>query len=312
MEHVIKNIGYLPLFTANQIKMALRNARDQLQNVDMNIGAQEQFLSLQLQQRAGVQIVVEKGVSDLLRFTELPESLQFHDVPWLHECAEVYFEDPELPTVVYTLMSENQKLEKLGLSSNDLIFQPEDNNPDEKLLTVHIEDTGGVRSLITNEETFRPNVLNTDSIAYHIREILDPQSKRKRRDALSQLQSMTQLIIAVMFYAVSKRDTVQKNVSRKQLHKGGKAGVKARPKRPISRVILLPGLQHAEREWAKGASVAQKESRPGEKQLRPRIGFFRHYKSPRFTKMRGKTEFIAPTWAWVTASKKVDTKYRVK
>lgn len=219
------------------------------------------FISKRYHVQYGEQIVVDKKVSDDLAQTDL-EGITFEDLPILNESLEFYFEDPQLGTFLLNTAEPKSFSKSVGLD-----YKQEPSN--EKKCAFSYETKDAPQTLI---------VRGTGNVTKEA--LLDADSN------FDYAYDMLFLCFKVLIYA-SIPKLKPKSISKKELRFGGKPKVKGRPHLPIKRVVYLPREQIID-----GQGMTE---RTGKKyNFYGRRGFMRTYRHERYTKMRGKIQYMPP------------------
>lgn len=222
------------------------------------------FCSRLYHEKFGEQIVVQKDVSDDLIKTDFHQ-IQIDEIPYLNDSLEFYFEDPKLGTFLLTNSSVGKLIDKLKMEivspvkKKFVSFLCSSDECGESLVLLPIEG----------------NVSRTDLVS-------DVNERCGDRD----IADMVLLCFKVLIYA-SIPKLKPKRISKKELRFGGKPKVKGRPHLPINRVVYLPREQIID-----GQGMTE---RTGKKyNFYGRRGFMRTYRHERYTKMRGKIQYMPP------------------
>jgi hypothetical protein len=302
-----KNITYTPVFTGASLKHAIKEAGNH------HRGTQTLAALMQCQHKAGKQVIVERSVTELLMHTDLPKDIELDQVPWLGVTAEIYFEDPALPTLLISYTSLSKMAEMLSLDITDF---PLRDRADEPCFNLCYQDDQGTHTLLVHNDEVATHLFGYNSLDETFAEFTAllaaadsqlskvlPQTQGRE---LTPLQHLAHIAIGIMFYAATAQEAVE-HPSPKRLKQGGKPSVKGRPKRPITRVICLPSIkaQQTATNQAMGESITHKKAG------HLRRGFFRHYSHPRFVNKRGTSELILPCWV-AGGPKGQSTPYRIR
>jgi len=210
----------------------------------------------------GEQIVVDKQVSDDLAQTDL-EEITFKELPILHDSLEFYFDDPQLGTF-FLNTAEPEKL----ADAIDIYYKRRELDLYKKIIfNYQTEDNLYAHIIRATGNLTKASLLNVNS---HLEDVYD----------------MLFLCFKVLIYA-SIPKLKPKQIGKKELRFGGKPKVKGRPHLPINRVVYLPREQIID-----GQGMTE---RTGKKyNFYGRRGFMRTYKHERYTKMRGKIQYMPP------------------
>ncbi len=276
VKDAIKNLAYLP-----------RPATIQDIEYANEMTGSSGFLDValkEMQSRKGVQVIVSKEVSDQMENTDLSADLDLREVPWLGECSEVYFEDPMIPTLLVSYQSIS---DFEGLWDGLDIVDYNNVGKDTKCLRCLMEQPHTNRGRSKHVREANTLYLPQNMMNSYFKDKEDCHSgsspflmTEEEHDVMRRLVLMA---IKVMYFASHSHYT---EPTRKQLRKGGKDGVKNRPKRPSKRVEYLPRFR------AQAQDDAQAEE--GKKRFLGRRGVFRVLRSPKFTRKRGQTIYVPP------------------
>lgn len=225
-----------------------------------------------LHKKRGVQMRVAKEVSDDMLLSDLGE-LRFDEICWPAASVEMFFEDPQLPTMLLG-KTDGHELESLIGPGVEI------HGDKEPRIMVRLEKKDGVCL-----------VFNLKEPLWHKMFILGEPvpiagSMQLEMSEEAAMNMMMKLAFKVFAYAAMvkyKPETV--SVVTKAM--GGKSGFKNRPHRPAVRVVYLPSLhtlRESEPHDPTGKTVTPHERR----------GYFRMYRHQRYINMIGKTQFIAP------------------
>lgn len=221
------------------------------------------FISKRYHVQYGEQIVVDKKVSDDLAQTDL-EDIAFKELPILHDSLEFYFEDPKLGTFLLNTAEPKSFSKSVGLD-----YKQEPSH--EKKCTFSYETKDVPQTLITKGE----GTITKETLLAEL-----------GNNVIEGSVDMLFLCFKVLIYA-SIPKLKPKSISKKELRFGGKPKVKGRPHLPIKRVVYLPREQIID-----GQGMTE---RTGKKyNFYGRRGFMRTYRHERYTKMRGKIQYMPP------------------
>jgi len=215
-------------------------------------------------EKFGEQVVVQKDVSDDLIKTDLNQ-IKIDDLPLLNDSLEFYFEDPKLGTFLLTNSSVSKLIDKLKME----IISP----VKKKFISFFCSSDEHGESLVllpAEGDVCRNNII----------------SALNERSDDSDFADMVLLCFKVLIYA-SIPKLKPKKISKKELRFGGKPKVKGRPHLPINRVVYLPREQIIDGQGM--TEITGKKYN-----FYGRRGFMRTYKHERYTKMRGKIQYMPP------------------
>lgn len=247
------------------------------------------LVKLQQQHGHGVEYVVEKSVSDDLSVASVG-NVKFSDISWPSVSMEVYFEDPEIPSILI----QRVRPEIIAKTTSDFGWKIRYIKEEFDQINVMTQDKNS-HGMYVQFETDEFDAWLTGSGPKPVMEM----------DTLTILQAnglrdLVMLAYKVLLYA-SVPQLAPKKVTNRDLHHGGKSGVKGRAARPMFHVIDLP-RQYRE----------QKESvtRGGTRKFRGRHGHFHHYRAGRFVNKQGTFDYWPPVLGPDGTLPKI--KYRVK
>lgn len=217
--------------------------------------------------KVGIQLQVEKAVSDDLLRSDLSPETTFEDVPWPAPSVELYFEDPHIPTCLVQRWDTDKVMAAVPVRLRD--------RPSRFVLSC--EKRGGQACTLALEASMWP-----DLVADRVPAQEDAPFALETDEQLA-VNALARLAVKVMAYASLPLCQPQV-LTRKMMHHGGKAGVRGRPARPASRVLYV---QAAGRE-------REPSHNPGRRLFLGRRGHFRFFRSEYFKTRRGQWTYIAP------------------
>ena len=219
------------------------------------------FISKRYHIQQGEQIVVDKLVSDDLAQTDL-EDITFEELPILHDSLEFYFEDPKLGTFLL-----NTAEPKKFAESCEFI----------------LKEKHTIKCALSYETKDVPQTLITRGSGNITKKALLAEVGN---NVIEGAIDMLFLCFKVLIYASIPKLKPQK-IGKKELRFGGKPKVKGRPHLPINRVVYLPREQIID-----GQGMTERASK--KYNFYGRRGFMRTYRHERYTKMRGKIQYMPP------------------
>jgi hypothetical protein len=236
------------------------------------------WISQQTYYTDGVQMQVSKQVTNDLLATDFSSAAKIENVPWISPSVEVYFEDPMLPTVLVLKTSPKELTEmyphiplQMDLTNPEYIsvLMQEGRAGDRQQLHIQLRPELYERFLAYGEA---PTMIGGD-VSFS----LEP------KDSAS-ICYMLHLVLKVFAFA-SIPAYKPTPLTRKQMHYGGKPGVKNRPDRPSMRICYLPTIIRPK----------PPEPEPGDsKEFNGRRGHIRWYMNDRFVNRKGTWDFIRP------------------
>jgi hypothetical protein len=253
-----------------------------------------------MQTKEGSQLWVSQDVSNDLLLSDIdPEEICFGEVYWPAKRLEVFFEDKTLPTFLvakapFTLQSSDIAKALPSLASHVEYFaqrHPElrDRNSEDIAIQFLAQAGRGEEAALL--------YLNVpfDEVDDYIRSGGENCSQRECAPAERLLRSaeraaalqMLSLLFRVLLFADSEGHETRRTREQPTKKQGGKAGFLGRPTTERLVVEYLP------RHIAERAGAARQETERNHK-FRGRRGHWRHYRSERYKKMRGKKVFIFP------------------
>lgn len=266
-----------------------------------NQTATQMIVAHLLHVRFGAQLWVTKEVSDDLLLTSVDDPTDFPMLEWPHHRLELFFEDPDIPSMLVEDIFGHQYAVELSrlMGKNPEELPRNTFYPIKRLVSFHVMRKDGHNSCIT----FPP-----DEFACKIKEVeeMDEEGIRlaekeaasnpylgdlarvaslKEYKALSRLQL---LFYKILLYCNSEGTYVRKTNQQPTKSQGGKAGFKNRPTVPRLIVEYLP-RQRQEREKQAREYIADKK-----REFRGRRGHWRTYRHERYKAAAGKRQFIYP------------------
>jgi len=209
----------------------------------------------------GEQIVVDKQVSDDLAQTDLID-IKFEELPILHDSLEFYFNDPQLGTFLLNTTKPKNLTDVI-----DIYYEKEQDNHKKCIFNYQTKDSLYTHIIRGTGSLTKASLLDVNS---HLEDVYD----------------MLFLCFKVLIYA-SIPKLKPKRISKKELRFGGKPKVKGRPHLPINRVVYLPREQIID-----GQGMTERTDK--KYNFYGRRGFMRTYRHERYTKMRGKIQYMPP------------------
>lgn len=239
--------------------------------------AMSAWMIQQTHHRVGVQMQVNKNVSDDLIASDFSDAASVENIPWPAPVVEVYFEDPLLPTIL-VMKATPQQIAKW-------VPNVEVNLKREEYITALMqegnEETGGMLlSLQLAPDMYHTFLTTGQTPSMDTGLMSHPLSDS---DNMS-MAYMLHLVLKVFAFASIPKYKPQP-ISRKDMHYGGKPNVKGRPHRPACRVSYMPKVIYT--PVAKPATEADRE-------FRGRRGHIHWYRHDRFVNRQGTWDFIAP------------------
>lgn len=230
-----------------------------------------------IHQKLGVQMQVSKQVSDDLIATDFGVASKVENVPWPAQCVELYFEDPSLPSIV-VMKCRPQDIEnwvpqlKVGLEDVEYITALMQEGSD--------IETGKHLSLQIKPSMYQDFLQDATVPAMQT----GPLSSTLSSSDNATICYMVHLALKVFAFA-SIPQYRPAPITRKQMHWGGKAGVKNRPNRTSFKLDYLPKIIHPR---------ATPSQRHEGREFHGRRGHIHWYHSERFVNRKGTWDFIQP------------------
>lgn len=265
----IKEMAWAPEMTPGAIERGFRHGGDPFVTT---------VFAQTLQRKVGVQIRVDKEVSDDLLQSDLGD-VTFDEIEWPAPACEMFFEDPALPTFIVA-KSSVQQIEKYipGLT----LLDRTEGRPTtgERRVILTIQDRGGTAYSLNLIESVWDEIVNEGArmnmdAALALTDLENEVMKEALRLALKVFA-----YISLPQYQLKPTGEITKRM-------GGKPGWKNRPSRPSMRVIYAPNL-HTPRDPSDSEATGKTHRFLG------RRGHFKTYRHERYKTMRGKRVFIAP------------------
>lgn len=293
--NIIKNIDY-PDFDYYFSKINGNNI--EICNAVKNYFYQ-QFSELSLfwlQKNHGIRLYVEKNVTDMLNKTEML-NISYDDIKFPAKSIEFFFEDKNLPTILFgnrtslidsaksliKKIDTNKKVYARGLSTIDdnseieginlLFMHPFENN----VQLFHTTGASSLKKLLLGE-------LKIIDLSEHFAHGLPKYDHDKEVEKLT--ISLIAMVIKILLY-ISIPQYKAIPITDKALKREGKAGVKNRPNRPLSRVIYVPSVVNINK---KSSSTETGDA----KSPHFRRGHFRMLRDEKFTNKQGQLIFVKP------------------
>ena len=249
-----------------------------------------------IQVTSGAQMVVASSVVDELELSDVSDSVRFADVPWPNQSLEFYFEQPNLPTLLVTCLTARE-IEAHGIKTKTGGRY----TPDERLVRIFV--FGGESGYECNAVSYSfadmdRFVRHDKSVAYQLQgthALTESEENDMRRFAA--------LIFKVLVYAAVPRCAPVK-ASRRDLHYGGKSGVRGRPVRPILRVVSLPPHIHSDAHKSDKSESASDVKR----KFLGRRGHFHFYRHDRFVNRKGQFDYFPA----IQGAQNVKTVFKVR
>lgn len=231
--------------------------------------------------KAGIQLQVSKEVSTELTATDFKGACSVADVPWLAPSIEVYFEDPDLPTILLGRFTVQQCRDLSGFA---MTFR--DSPKNEELMAFLLECAEGPEQTFVHALETLPNCehylqsgeLPAPTFGY------GPKSCELTVNENNDLRTMVNLALKVLVFA-STPVHLKTPLTRKQMHYGGKPDIRNRPARPSFRITYLPHvIRNSESSGHRGQT----------RDFHGHIGYIRWYRHERFVHRRGTWDYVRP------------------
>ena len=253
------------------------------------------YLMLTKQTLGGCQYVVQKRVTDDLMNTHLG-NIRFADLMWPCDSIEMYFEDPNLPTIILQRRTFRQFEQELEQHKLPAIAQLKHAKPDDMFVRVLSER--GVYALQVNLTSV---MFDHWAMAGGPVPTMEGGFESFDSQEVAGLHALSLLAYKVMVYAAIPQLAPQQ-VTKRALHYGGRPGVRGRPATPILHVVDLPRQYRADKEKSTREGVGHS--------FRGRHGHFHTFRSKVFVKKRGTTDYWPPVLGPDGTLPKV--KYRIR
>jgi len=301
---IVKNLHY-PDF--DLIKEMPFNKRFEIFSESIKTDNITVFLGMYKQYKKGIQLFIEKNVTDELINTDLKD-IRFEEINFPASSVELYFEDRKFPTIIFQNYSglENpfiykkdaknvaklfnvnvDELEKIAYQMEKSLEKPFKDRCNKIGQNINFIDGAiMIYSAVdesNNECFYRINFLSEEinkwiCNGYSINSNLNQYEKEYQKD-LYKLCCKVFLYISIPQYKAIP-------ITKKQLKKEGKPCVKNRPNRPISKVIYVPSVINIDK--------INKSTKNGDmKKPHFRRGHFRMLRNERFKK-QGELIFVRP------------------
>lgn len=287
MKHTIKHktiFDFLPnnhLYAKNIQYPDVRELSQIERVAQLNPTVAEEASILFHQYTSGIQLIVQKPLSDELAFVDM-EDIEYSDIVWPASCIEFYFEDLKIPTVLLEAIAPD----------NPTPFK------DKQVYNMTIdghEFSHGVRMMYQSKEHVHLLTLSSEKVRTWLKmetAFVSPDTDYKVLPDESILRKyLFQLLVKILLY-ISIPQYKSIPITKKQLlNKGGKPGVKNRPKRPIYRAIYVPTVhykkENTEQQVSDGTGIQKSPHR--------RRGHFRILRDERYTNKRGEVVYVRPS-----------------
>jgi hypothetical protein len=230
----------------------------------------------QCYRRHGVQIQVQKDVSDDLMETDFALGSKLEDVPWPAQVVEVYFEDPKLPTLL-VMKAAPGDVEKMLPGSIVEIRQKE-------YLTALMQEGNGDLNHSFLSLQLHPDLYDnfiTNGEAQTMDGMAAMNTALQDADSAT-LSVMLQLVMKVFVFA-SIPNYRPNEITRKQMHFGGKPDVKGRPHRKSLRILYAPNII-SDRKINGPSGIVRS--------FKGRRGHLHYYRDERFVNRRGTWDYF--------------------
>lgn len=227
--------------------------------------------------KTGVQLQVQKAVSDDLLFSDFSKVAKIEDIHWPAPVVEVFFEDYALPTILL-MKYKPDDLQKLlpqieiGLKSEEYItgLMQEGSDPiNGKLLSLQLKSDMYNKFLQTGE----CEEMDTGPMSYPL-------------SATDNCAMSFMLHLALKVFTFASIPVFKPvPIARKQMIYGGKSGIKDRPEKPSFRVQYLPKIITLKKKA---------EEKVRHIQFKGRRGHIRFFSSEKFVNKKGTWIFVEP------------------
>lgn len=227
-----------------------------------------------VQCKRGVQLVVTKALSDELDHVDM-QNMGPEDLVVMFPSMEIYFEDPALPTVLWFV--KDAEYNRLCSEYFDVNYR-----------TAH-SDHFGFEYYLRTEQGFTCQ-LGTEMMRAWLSggnlPDIPGQLHTEADEAAFQRQMFMRL--AKLFTYCSIPQYAPLKTTRKQLHEGGKSGVRNRPVRPIYRVTV-PSVVHPKEPAVRHSDGVGRHMAPHR-----RRGYLRKLVSEKFVNKKGTVVYVRP------------------
>ena len=251
-----------------------------------------------LQIRQGAQMWVSKEVSDDLQAADIdPDEIKFEEAEWPHNRMEVYFQDPDIPTLLVSNNSNAEfKAEVMRMLPQDtygneirhLIETHKGLNSDRvlqtRLLHVQVENRkGDLLAFSYTADDVDRFAAGADLTASDF-----PRNAATQMalDEQAEMRRLTVLFYKVLLLAGSEGHSVRRTHEKPTRAEGGKPGFKNRPSHERLIVEYLPRHRVERRKDA--------EAQGKKHQFLGRRGHWRKFRSDYFKNVQGMRKFIYP------------------
>lgn len=255
----------------------------EFQMIKMMAGSpgQSSWIIQQAHAKLGVQIQVQKEVSDDLLVTDFAPASRLDDVPWPAQVAEIYFEDPKLPSLL-VMKATPRDIERWfpGLTVG---FR------EKEYVTALMQEGTGVDAKVLSLQ-LKPDMYDQFMNESETEAMSDLSYFNKALTAQDNATfAVLMRLVMKVFAFCSISHCRPQPLYRKQMTFGGKANVKGRPDRPSFRCLYLPNVKYTHDE-----TPEERNGTDGKREFTGRRGHFRYFRSERFTNMRNRWTFIKP------------------
>lgn len=245
-----------------------------------------QIVMLYNQHRQGIQLFVEKKVSDILSATDI-QDIKYEDVIFPARAIELYFEDKNIPTCLIGKL-EDQAIHPFGTKNNKatITFLDRDGN-----VTDHIPEGIAYMVKINKENSEKVNIINypKDRFEQWINtEECFPAPGYTKNDLIYTVESKAifKLAVKILLY-ISIPEYRAIPINKDKLPREARPGVKNRPIRPTSKVIYVPPVVNINKETHHAETDTTRKPHF-------RRGHFRMLRDERYKEKIGKLIFVRP------------------
>ena len=254
--------------------------------------------SVLLQIRSGAQMWVSKEVSDDLQAADIDtDEIKFEETEWPHDRMEVYFQDPTIPTLLVSNVTNSE------LKAEVLSMLPRDTRGNEirELMATHkvlnsdrVMQARMLQVLAENRKgelcafTYMPSDMDRFAAGADLTSEDFPKcaATQMASDEQAEMRRLTVLFYKVLLLAGSEGHSVRRTHEKPTRAEGGKPGFKNRPSHERLIVEYLPRHRVERRKDA--------EAQGKKHQFLGRRGHWRKFRSDYFKNVQGMRKFIYP------------------
>jgi len=229
-QQIVKNITYPNL--DDLIVMVGEQVLISPKMQEMSEEQQHAYKLMFLQKTRGSQLFIKKEVTDELSKTDIHD-IQFKDINFVFDTAELFFEDANISTIIMSSFFD-KKNKKNIIRGISLLWTTKNKDGFENAEIVIYSENQFNKAMANNN--YSPDLYNAMEPEYRVEYTQDEIIESKTRV----VQYIRLVAKVLLFISIPEYKAIP--ITKKDIKRQCKPGVKNRPNRPMFKVIYVPSI----------------------------------------------------------------------